>query len=589
MSRKIVSGVLALALALTVVAPVAASAQSMTTTSAYTFTAGLKLGSRGAAVVSLQSFLEAKGFLVMPAGVAKGYFGGLTKAAVVNYQKAKALPSTGFFGPLTYAAAMADSMTTGGTTTGGTTTGGTTTGGVTFNNPGEGFVDVRLAATPADNSDIRTSTDVPVYGLELRARNADVAVQRLDLQVDVVSSNASETPSTLINTIKVWDGSTVLATMPVSSGTFTKDSNNRYYVRLTGFNFVVPVNTTKNLTVSFSTNAIDVSRTVYVKGYLSQSVRATDSTGVSTFYDASGLMRTHTFVKPGSSTLTLASDPSVLRAQNYKLPTDGTTEVVMTTFTVKSETGDSLITKIDASSNASGSYPTAMSLYDGSTLLSSKSVSSLNASTSFDNLSLSVAKDVTKTLTVKATYQSTTASGSAASTTVTAVTYDKPNGSSATVSGSVKGPEHRFFSKVPKYTLSSITTSAPALGGSTASSSDSLYAQAVFTFNVMANGGTLVKPTASDFAVVAASSSGSRSATISSVTVNANRDIADGGSDTVTVVARLDASNLANGGSTDYNFALSSIKWGFVGDAASTTQTWGLEDYRSGPVTATRK
>jgi peptidoglycan hydrolase-like protein with peptidoglycan-binding domain len=541
-------------------------------------------------VVSLQSFLEAKGFLVMPAGVAKGYFGGLTKTAVVAYQASKGLPTTGFFGPMTNTAAWADVSamgTTGGTTTGGTTGGTTTTGGVTFTNPGEGFVDVRLAATPADNADIRTSTDVPVYGLELRARQADVAVQRVDLQVDVTAAAASETPSTLINTIKVWDGSSVIATFPVSTGTFTKDSSNRYYVRLTGFNFVVPKDTTKVLTVSFSTNSIDTSRITTVRGYLSQSVRATDSTGVSTFYDASTLTRTHTFVKPGSSSLTLASDAAVLRAQNYKIPTEGTTEVVMTTFNVKSTVGDSVITQVNASVNASGSYPTALSLYDGSTLLSSKSVTSLNSSSIFDNLTLPVGKEVTKTLTLKATYQSTTASGSAASTTVTAVTYDKPNGSSATVSASVNGPEHRLFSVVPKYTLSSITTSNPTIGGSTASSSDSQYVQAVFTFNVMANGATLVKPVASDFTILAASSSGSRAATVSSVTVNNNRDIADGGSDTVTVVARLDASNIASG-NTDYNFAISSIKWGFVG-YSSTTQSWGLEDYRSGPVTGSRK
>lgn len=582
--KKIVSAALVLAMALTVVAPVAAGAQSMA--SAYSFTAGLKVGARGAAVASLQSFLESQGCLTMPAGVAKGYFGGLTKSAVQCFQAKKSLPTTGFFGPMSYAAAMASVSTPSTPTTGGTTTPAPTMGGVTFTNPGEGIVDVRLAATPADNANIQTSTDVSVYGLEFRARNADIAVQRVNLQVDVTANSASETPSTLINTVKVWDGSNVLATYPVSSGTFTKDSSNRYYIQLTGFNFLVPKDATKVLTVSFSTNSIDTNRTVTVKGYETSSVRAIDSLGTNTYYNASTLGRTHTFKKPGSSTLTLSSDPSILRSQNYKLSvTDGAQGVVLSTFNVKSETGASLITQVNASTTASGTLPTTLYLYDGSTLLSSKPVASTGGTISFDNLTVNVAQDQIKTLTIKADFSSATASGSAASTTVSSVVYDKPNGSSATVYGTVTGPAHYVFGAVPKITLSSITTSAPQKGGSTASSSSSQYVQAVFTFNVMANGGTLAKMSTSDFWIDAASSTAA-SSTITSVTTIPDRDIADGGTATVIVTARLNESSLAIG-NVDYNFVVRRIAWGFTG-TASTTQTWGLEDFRSGPVTGTR-
>lgn len=68
----------------------------------FNFTSNLTLGSTGNEVIELQLFLEQQGFLVMPSGVSKGYFGSLTKSALSRYQAAKFIsPSVGYFGPLT--------------------------------------------------------------------------------------------------------------------------------------------------------------------------------------------------------------------------------------------------------------------------------------------------------------------------------------------------------------------------------------------------------------------------------------------------------------------------------------------------------
>ena len=73
-------------------------------TATVTFTMDLTMGSTGPQVVALQSFLESKGFLVMPVGVAKGYFGGLTRAALARYQASVGIaPAVGYFGPITRA------------------------------------------------------------------------------------------------------------------------------------------------------------------------------------------------------------------------------------------------------------------------------------------------------------------------------------------------------------------------------------------------------------------------------------------------------------------------------------------------------
>lgn len=57
----------------------------------------LNIGMRGADVIALQTALEQKGLLKMPSGVAKGFFGTLTRAAVTKYQKSVGLRSDGIF------------------------------------------------------------------------------------------------------------------------------------------------------------------------------------------------------------------------------------------------------------------------------------------------------------------------------------------------------------------------------------------------------------------------------------------------------------------------------------------------------------
>jgi peptidoglycan hydrolase-like protein with peptidoglycan-binding domain len=70
--------------------------------STFAFNSDLKLGASGDDVTALQEKLIAEGHLIMPAGVAKGYFGSLTKASLVKYQIAKGIvPASGYFGPIT--------------------------------------------------------------------------------------------------------------------------------------------------------------------------------------------------------------------------------------------------------------------------------------------------------------------------------------------------------------------------------------------------------------------------------------------------------------------------------------------------------
>jgi murein L,D-transpeptidase YcbB/YkuD len=73
-----------------------------------TFIRNLALGFSGTDVKSLQQFLNARGFTLALSGPGSlgsetTFFGNLTRAAVLRFQKANGLPRTGFFGPLSRA------------------------------------------------------------------------------------------------------------------------------------------------------------------------------------------------------------------------------------------------------------------------------------------------------------------------------------------------------------------------------------------------------------------------------------------------------------------------------------------------------
>ena len=107
MNRKVIVGGAVLAMLLTAPFAVFAEDTMMTTSGAMNTSmaseSNLMISSRGDGVVWLQSWLETKGYLIMPQGVAKGYFGNVTKMALAKYQSEEGLPSTGFYGPMTRA------------------------------------------------------------------------------------------------------------------------------------------------------------------------------------------------------------------------------------------------------------------------------------------------------------------------------------------------------------------------------------------------------------------------------------------------------------------------------------------------------
>lgn len=609
----------------------------------YAFNTNLTVGATGADVVALQKALINMGYDIpsVSSGVASyGYFGSQTKAAVMAYQAAKGIPNTGFVGPLTRGALNGGSTGTvstgcsaglskliyqgidygcmptplvlilGGTA--GVTTGGTTgTTGTITTAGAEGFITTRLASTPIADSNIRISTDVPVYGIEVKAQGSDMVVDRVILQVAVGVGGAATSlsnPATFIRTLYAYDGSTLLKSWNLGANDFNKDSSDRYYVIASGLNFVVPKDSTKNLTFKIDTVGVSAdqsSRYVTIQGYTgnTQNVRSVDGAGLNSYTDMSGSAnsRVQIFTTSGNSSLTVTSNSGLTpkSTTNRVSTTDGINKLTMQVIDVKSETGNSILKNVYVATNATSTtgLPTTVYLYDGSTLLASVSGASIANGTGvvkFSDVNLTIPKDTTKSLTVKADFPYTT-SGQAASTSLvaTGIQFEKPDSTtSSSTNSAIAGNDQYLFSAAPQWKMTS--SSITALAGVKDVSSSSLTGTIVLTGTAF--GGSMTKPTVDNLAVVFASSTqsngGYTSANSISVTpvvtvTPTDATVGDGGVYTVTISGTIYSSNTSFGSSQSLFMAIDSID-STVGGNTITDQTWGIDDFFTDPAALTK-
>ena len=283
-----------------------ASLQGGSVSTGTTFTQNLTVGSTGAEVAALQGKLVAEGHLVMPAGVAMGYFGSLTQSAVARWQAANGVsPAVGYFGPISRAKANATGGTTTTTTTTTTSTAGITTVGV------EGTITVSLNPSPAGVKVYEGDTNKDVFGIKLEAKTSDIRIERVKLKLDendTTSTSDTDFYRKIAGKIHVKDGSTVLGSMDLNINTVVKDGTS-YYITVAGLSFVVPKGTTKVLTVAIDAlgswddtfNSDSWRLTVPIDG-----VRGVDGAAVNQYGPATAFVRDFTSESELSESATLA-------------------------------------------------------------------------------------------------------------------------------------------------------------------------------------------------------------------------------------------------------------------------------------------
>ena len=378
-------------------AQIAALSGSSVTVTAGDITKDLTIGSRGDQVEILQKYLEDEGYLVMPAGVAYGYFGALTKTAVAKWQADNGVaPAAGYFG--TKSRAMYATLTAGSTSGTGTT--GTTPVASLDNTDGS------ITASRdsyVGNQTLKKGETKDIYAVKLQATAGKVAVTRFDVRMDV-------RPWLYFNKLVLKDSAgTVLAEKSMSSSADATEitAGSDYLVRFDSLNYVVEPGSNKILVVSASvlptTDKLSDDVTVTVSAGNS-GIRTLNGKG---FTDSLSVTDTRVVtLSSGGSTGTivgrLSSNSPLTRTQ--AISTSGETEgVVLGIFDVKSENQSSTIEGVAFTLTSDGADPSSfikrLYLVDGSTTYTANTIA---ASSTFTSLKINLAKDEWRTLTLKA-------------------------------------------------------------------------------------------------------------------------------------------------------------------------------------------
>jgi len=209
-------------------------------TSCGTFTRDLTLGSTGADVVALQTFLETRGVMTIPAGVSKGYFGPLTRQALAQYQAAAGIaPAVGYFGPLTRANLATVCKPTNPTTP--------TTPGNQVLSGGEASLESYDALSKYSNEDLEEGETGKVFAAEFSVEDGDIRLERVDVRVEAVNESKEDEPWKQIDELVLYMNGKKVATKDVDSkndwsrqaSTDSSVSNTRSYeTRFTGIDAI---------------------------------------------------------------------------------------------------------------------------------------------------------------------------------------------------------------------------------------------------------------------------------------------------------------------------------------------------------------
>lgn len=523
MKKLIVSSFIVLSLA------VVASAD------AATFSKNLKLGSKGAEVTALQNLLAEKGYL---SATSRGYFGKATKAALAEWQAEAGLPASGVFGPLSRAKVntmmaagetMTETTTTATTATFAcpagytcapqtTTTATTPTTNTTVSTKGvEGSIVVEKESSGIKTTVYEGDKMATVLGIRVEAKTSDATLKRINIDL----GTSTDVYTRAFSKIYVTDDKgTTLAWADLNGSTVTRDSSMspaRYYITIAGMNSVIAKDTKKNFFIkldAMSSISSEYRRswTFGLYGNSSTAVRATDGADIDQY--AGGTTVTSGAITAGtyqavtlsssladSATLTLSTDPS-LRKSTTIVADQGSNNnekdgEIFGSFRALAEKDAVLVRDLKVTFSGYGATTSLQTvyLYDGSSQIASASYSGGVAN--FTSINYTIAKDVTKTFTIKGDIRSATASSTAYATLVdvnVTSAESSTNGKSITVSAlsSGAGEQMTIVSKGAITTLASKSITADRTYNTTSGTYTNGYVSATFNVNIKAVGADAV-------------------------------------------------------------------------------------------------
>lgn len=501
MKKVIIASIFALALVL---------GSASTASAAYTFANYLRVGSTGADVTALQSWLVSQNFLTMPAGVSMGYFGQLTKAAVVKYQASVGLPATGFVGPLTVAKLNGGSVASApaaGCPAGYTCTpvGGTTTSTGSVSTVGvEGTILVTEESSGVKTSIYEADTMDAILGFKVEAKTSDALVQR----VKVIIGTTTNSYSKVFKKVYLTDASgNVLASKDLNSSTVDRDSSTQYSVTLSGFSALVKKDTKSSFYVKFDLNG-SISSTYRVAQYVAvpvDGVRAQDGAGLDQYGPTTLISKAPSISASlaDSATLTLSTDPDVIKSQtivaNSGSNSDEADMVTVGSFRALAEKDGVLVRdiKVTASSTSGvATQPTAY-LFEGSKQIGTASASTTGTVTdyTFTSIDRTIGRDQTKVYTVKVDVRSASTAADIfkiASVTVNSAESVTSGANVSVTALSTVGNDLTFVSKGAITTLASTPSITITAVKDTSGNTTEAHLTSTFNVNINAIGADAV-------------------------------------------------------------------------------------------------
>ncbi|MDD4122848.1 MAG: hypothetical protein PHO23_01095, partial [Candidatus Pacebacteria bacterium] len=335
---------------------------------------------------------------------------------------------------------------------------------------------------------------------ELEAKNSDINVNRIDVNM---TTSSSQLPWKVFNSLDLYIGGELVKSLTVNSSNLIENTyGTDYTARFAGLDYTLTKDSIKQVIVKANLGYPESTEAVTFK-LLANGVRGMDCSGLDQYANSSALSGADHAVTPSASSVS-AKLEIIANSQNVNkaVQTDANSvsyDVPALYFDVKNggtETTTIKTIQVDLSGTTNIS---AVKLYDGSTLLSSKAAAS---AVNFTNLDFTLPANTQKTLTVKYDLAANTTGTLGVATLDGSETVAvSPSGDTVSVADSdVTGPTLYADTIVPE--VSFVSSSIAITPDSTGAEAD-----ATIKFNITARGGdvyfdTTAGTTATDQAVV---------------------------------------------------------------------------------------
>ena len=555
-----------------------------------TITATLRVGSTGAEVSCLQAKVGA---------TADGSFGPLTKASVMAYQSNHGLSADGVVGPLSRAVLNANVAVSGNFPTGCTSASGFSsitgfscasvnantfapsgctnasgfspvTGGACYAvnsfpsgcssavgySPTTGFACNGAAAPIVSNPSVSGEGSMTLYSAPvsltsnvgqsdmgdsimafgIKATGSNITVNRVNVSL---ASNTSALPWKYFTNLYLYNGSTLIGSIPVNSTTLTENAFGTNYTAIFGgLTALIAKDSTSYFTVKADiVGTIPATPTTYTVGLndasTSQAIRGTDGSGLTEYLGVSSAYnRTVTFLGTSAGTLTVVTDGSNPLTNNVVTSATNTTSgVVGLVFDLQNTSKyDVTLKSLSATLGSNNSTISGYYLYDGATMIAS--VGNPGSTTlAFTNLPSNVIVSANSTKVMSIKFDVNAAGSGSQSVSVAGasqITAIDVNSSLVSPTGTATGNVQTLTSTGVVVNL--VSANATSVASTTGVSGS---ATGTFVFTVKANGVNLAKLSANSTYLQATGTNIGDSAHVN-YTVSPDTTVSDGSQVTVT-------------------------------------------------------